>query len=135
MKLTGLAIGVGISAVMSGILIWVVGLFGLGLEVDGLIPAFIAGFAIALIGGVITWLLMRFDLRVSNGFVRFVINALLGAVVLLLCAQILPGLTVNGFLGALVASVAVGIIAWLLSLPLKRINEEAARQEDSERVP
>lgn len=135
MKLTGLAIGVGISAVMSGILIWVVGLFGLGLEVDGLLPAFIAGFAIALVGGVITWLLMRFDLRVSNGFVRFVINALLGAVVLLLCAQILPGLTVNGFLGALVASVAVGIIAWLLSLPLKRINEEAARQEDSERVP
>ncbi len=135
MNFTGLAIGVGFSALFSGILIWFVGMFGLGLEVDGLGTAFIAGLAIALVGGVITSLLLLRELKISNGLLRFFVNALLGAVVLLITARFLPGLTVNGFLGASVASVAIGIIAGLLSLPLKRINQNAERQQDLDQMP
>lgn len=55
MNITGLIIGIIISGSISGVLIWLVSLLGLGLQVDGLGPAFIAGFAIAAVGGVITW--------------------------------------------------------------------------------
>jgi uncharacterized membrane protein YvlD (DUF360 family) len=128
-NIIGLAIGVLLTAIFSGILIWVVGLLGLGLEVDGLGPALIAGIAIALVGGAITWVLLALGIRISSGLLRAAINIVLGAVVLLICGQLLPGLTVNGFAGALVASIAIGVIAWVLSLIPRRINRAAAQQE------
>ena len=48
-NMTGLIIAVLLSAFFSSILIWVVGLLGLGLEVDGFGPALVAGVAIALV--------------------------------------------------------------------------------------
>ena len=132
----GLIIGILFSAAISSILIWVAGMLGLGLEVDGFGPALIAGIAIALVGGVITWLMSLREIKIGNEIVRFIINALMGAVVLLICARFIPGLTVDGFAGALLAAVAIGAISWLLSLPLKRINQAAAReQQDAEPRP
>jgi len=136
MNPVGLIIGILFSAAISSILIWVVGMLGLGLEVDGFGPALIAGIAIALVGGVITWLMSLREIKIGNEIVRFIINALMGAVVLLICARFIPGLTVDGFAGALLAAVAIGAISWLLSLPLKRINQAAAReQQDAEPRP
>jgi len=128
-NIIGLAIGVLLTAIFSSILIWVVGLLGLGLEVDGFGPALIAGIAIALVGGAVTWALMALGIRIKSGALRAVINIVLGAVVLLICGQLLPGLTVNGVAGALVASIAIGVIAWVLSLIPRRINRAAAQQE------
>jgi uncharacterized membrane protein YvlD (DUF360 family) len=135
-NIIGLAIGVLLTALFSSILIWVVGLLGLGLEVDGFGPALVAGVAIALVGGAITWVLMALGIRISSGLLRAAINVVLGTVVLLFCGQLLPGLTVNGVAGALVASIAIGVIAWLLSLILRPINRAAAQQEqDAGRLP
>ena len=128
-SIIGLAIGVLLTAIFSGILIWVVGLLGLGLTVDGFGPALVAGIAIALVGGAITWGLMALGIRIQSGLLRAAINTVLGAVVLLICGQLLPGLTVNGVAGALVASIAIGVIAWVLSLIPRRINRAAAQQE------
>jgi uncharacterized membrane protein YvlD (DUF360 family) len=128
-NIIGLAIGVLLTAIFSSILIWVVGLLGLGLAVNGFGPALVAGTAIALVGGAITWVLMALGIRISSGLLRAVINIVLGAVVLLICGLFLPGLTVNGFAGALVASIAIGVIAWLLSLIPRWINRAAAQQE------
>jgi len=125
----GLAIGVLLTALFSSILIWVVGLLGLGLAVDGFGPALVAGIAIALVGGAITWVLMTLGIRIRSGLLRAAINVVLGAAVLLLCSRFLLGLTVNGFAGALVASIAIGVIAWLLSLIPRRINRAAEQQE------
>jgi hypothetical protein len=63
MNMAGLIIGILISAVISGFLIWIEGWLGLGLTVSGPIPAFLAGCAIAVVGGVVTWLL---SLRASR---------------------------------------------------------------------
>lgn len=135
-NIIGLAIGVMLTAVSSGILIWVVGLLGLGLEVEGLGAALVAGIAIALVGEAVTWALMALGFKISNELLRAAINVLLGAVVLLICDRFLAGLTVNGFAGALVASTAIGVIAWLLSLILRRINVAAAQKApDAERLP
>lgn len=128
MNIVGLAIGIFLSAFFSGILIWVVSLFGLGLKVDGIGTAFLAGILIALVGGVITWLLDLLKLSIPNGLLRFVVNVLVGAVVLYFGASFLPGLTVDGFTGALIAALAIGVISWLLSTPLRRINERATAQ-------
>jgi uncharacterized membrane protein YvlD (DUF360 family) len=129
----GLAIGVLLTVIFSSILIWVVGPLGLGLEVDGFGPALIAGIAIALVGGVVTWALITLGIKISNELRRAAVNVLLGAVVLLICDRFLAGLTVNGFAGALVASLAIGVIAWLLSLIPQRINRAAAQQEQDAR--
>ena len=110
-------------------------MLGLGLEVNGLGPAFIAGFAIALVGGVITWLISVRDVGISSGFPRFIINALLGAVLLLIADGFASRLTVNGFAGALVAATAIGVISWLLSLIPRRIDRAAALGQDAERLP
>ena len=122
---TGLAIAVLLTALISGILIWIVGKLGLGLEVDGFGPALVAGITIALVGGAVTWAMMALGIRIKSGLLRAAINIVLGAVVLLICGQLLPGLTVNGFAGALVASIAIGVIAWVLSLIPRRINRPA----------
>ncbi len=74
----GLIIGILFSAAISSILIWVAGMLGLGLEVDGFGPALIAGIAIALVGGVITWLMSLREIKIGNEIVRFIINALMG---------------------------------------------------------
>ena len=135
-NITGLVIAVLLTALLSSILIWVVGMLGLGLEVDGFGPALIAGIAIALVGGMITWLMSLREIKIGSEIVRFIINAFMGAVVLLICARFIPGLTVDGFAGALLASIAIGAISWLLSLPLKRINRAAAHeQQDAEPRP
>lgn len=133
-NIIGLAIGVLLTAVLSSILIWVVGLFGLGLKVDGFGPALIAGVAIALVGAAISWVLLALGIKISSELLRAAVNIILGAVVLLACDRLLSGLTVNGFVGALLASTAIAVIAWLLSLVLRRMNQPAAQEQDGGHV-
>jgi uncharacterized membrane protein YvlD (DUF360 family) len=125
----GLLIGVLFAALISGILIWVVSLLGLGLEVDGIGTAYIAGIAIAVVGGLITWLLGLLRLKVGGGVLGAILNIPVGAVVLVICGQFLPGLTVEGVQGALLASLAIYAISWLLSLIPGSINKTVASQE------
>ena len=134
-NIIGLIIGVVFAAVISGILIWVVGTLGLGLEVDNIGAAFIAGAAIAVVGGVITWLLSLVNIKAGGGLQGTILNILLGAVVLLISDRFIAGLTVNGFTGALVASIAIGAISWLLSMVLGRINQAATSEQDKELMP
>ena len=54
-SIIGLAIGVLLTAIFSGILIWVVGLLRLRLTVHVFGPALAARIAIALVRGAITW--------------------------------------------------------------------------------
>ena len=123
------------AALISGVLIWVVGTLGLGLEVDNLGAAFIAGAASAVVGGVITWLLSLVNIKAGGGLQGTILNILLGAVVLLISDRFIAGLTVNGFTGALVASIAIGAISWLLSMVLGRINQAATSEQDKELMP
>ena len=135
MNLVGLGIGILFSAAISGSLIWIIGQLGLGLTVDGLVPAFLAGFAIAAVGGVLTWLLNRWDIKIANSLLRAGVNVLLGTVVLLLVDPFIVGLSVNGVSGALLASTVIGVVAWLVSLVFKHVNQAAARKPKAERLP
>jgi len=121
----GLVIGVTLAAIISCVLLWVVGKLGLGISVDGIGAAFQAGLAIAVTGGVITWLLSLWNLKLGGGIVGAILNILLGAVVLLIGQRYIAGLRVDGFTGSLTASIVIYAISWVLSIIPRRINERA----------
>jgi putative membrane protein len=103
---------------ISGFVIWIVGKLGLGLEVSGFGAAFIAAIIIAVVGGLINWLLGALHITIGGGCLGGIINLIVAAIVLLISGRIVPGLKVKGFLGAMVAAIAIGVVAWLLSLLL-----------------
>ena len=90
----------------------------LGLEVDGFGSAFIAAFVIAIVSGIITWLFSIAGLLDGSGLFGGIIHLIISAIVLMVTSRILPGLKVYGFVGALVASIAIGAVYWLGGLLL-----------------
>lgn len=130
MNLLGLLIAVTLGALITGPVLWITSRFGLGLSVDGLATSFIAGACIAATGGVISWLLNLRKLKPGTGLLGASLNILLGATVLVLLDDLLAGLTVRGFTGAVAACAAAYGICWLLSLVPRSINGVAAARED-----
>jgi putative membrane protein len=106
-----LILGIVIAALISGFVIWVVGKLGLGLEVTGFAPAFIAAIVIGLFG-----------FTIGGGFLGAIISLITAAVVLMISGRIVPGLKVNGFMGAIVAAIAIGVVAWLVNWVLGLFN-------------
>ena len=115
MAIVGLIIGILIGALFTGLIIWVVGKLGLGLEVSGFGPAFVAAIVIAALNGVVTWLLGVLGVSIGAGFLGAVINLVIAALVLLLAGNFVKGLVVKGFIGAIVAAVAISAIGWLIA--------------------
>jgi putative membrane protein len=113
MEILGLLIGLLIGAIFSGLVIWVVGKLGLGLEVSGFGPAYIAAIVIAVLNLLVSWLLGVLGITVGTGFLGAVINLVIAAVVLLLAGRFVKGLVVKGFTGAIVAALAIAAVGWL----------------------
>jgi putative membrane protein len=105
-----------IAALFSSVIIWIVGKLGLGLEVDGWVSAFIAGIAIAIISGLITWLLGAVGITIGGDILGAIIHLIIAAVVIYLAGSVVAGLKVKGFSGALIAAIAIGVVGWLASL-------------------
>ena len=109
----GTLLGIIIALALAGLVIWIVGRLNLGLTVDGFGTAFIAAAVIAVIAGVISWLLGLLGITLGGGFLGAIIAVLISAAVLLLAGRILPGLKVKGYTGAIIASIAIGVVTWL----------------------
>jgi putative membrane protein len=122
MSILGAIVGILIGALVTGLIIWIVGKLGLGLEVSGFGPAYIAAIVIAVVSGVIMWLLGLLGIQVGGGWLGAIVNLIIAAVVLLISGRIVPGLRVKGFGGALIAAIAIGVVGWLISLLLGAIN-------------
>lgn len=120
MGIVSLLIGVVIGALISGFVIWIVSKLGLGLEVDGFGSAFIAAIIIAIVGGIINWLLGVLGIAVGGGWLGAIVHLIIAAIVLMISDRLLKGLRVAGFVGALIAAVAIGVvyflIGWLVTL-------------------
>jgi len=121
-EIAGLLIGIVIGALISGFVIWIVSKLGLGLEVDGFGSAFIAAIIIAIVGGLINWLLGVLGISIEGYWLAAIIQLIIAAVVLMISDRLLKGMRVAGFVGALVAAIAIGVvyflIGWLVSLLL-----------------
>jgi putative membrane protein len=116
MSILGALIGILIAAAIGGLIIWIVGKLGLGLEVDGFVPAFIAAIIIAIVAGLINWLLGVLGITIGGGFLGALVHLVIAAVVLMIAGNLVPGLRVKGFAGALVAAIAIGVVGWLIGL-------------------
>jgi putative membrane protein len=111
-----------IGALISGLIIWIVGRLNLGISVTGFGPAVIAGIVIAVISSIIAWLLGVLGISIGGGLLGGIIYLIIAAIVLMLAGNMVPGLTVNGFTGALIAAIAIGIVGWLIGLVLGAIG-------------
>jgi putative membrane protein len=114
MSIIGLIIGILIGALFTGLIIWIVGKLGLGLEVSGFGPAYVAAIVIAVLNGVVAWLLGVLGITIGGGFVGAVLHLVVAAIVLLLAGRFVKGLVVKGFTGALVAALAIAAVGWLI---------------------
>lgn len=103
---------------ISGLAIWIVGKLRLGLEVTGLGSAVIAGIIIAFLAGIITAILGLAGIEFGEGLVGGIVHLIISAIVLMISGKFITGLKVAGFVGALVASIAIGASYWLGGLLL-----------------
>ncbi len=104
--------------IVAALVIWLVARMNIGLEVRGFGAAAIAALVIAAISAVAVWLLSLFGLGAMTGILGAIISIIVAALVLMFAGAILPGLKVNGFNGAIVAAIAIGVVGWLITWAL-----------------
>lgn len=107
--LVGIIIGIVLSAVVSGLIIWIVSKLNLGLQVENFWWAMLAGLLI----GLFTNLVMRV-VPIGNDLIHLVVNLVVSAGVIFACGALLKGMTVKGFGGAILAAVAIAIVGFAL---------------------
>ena len=94
----------------------------LGLTVEGFGSAIIAAIVIAIVGAIVLWILGRLGLTLSGGILSAIVFLVVSAIILLISGAILPGMTVSGFWGAILAAIAIGVITWLVGWVLEKIG-------------
>lgn len=109
-----MAIGVLIGALFSGLIIWIIGKLGLGLEVDGFGPAYLAAVVIGVLNLLILWIFGSTALGAS-GWLGILVSLVVAALVLYTAGAWIKGIRVKGFVGALVGAVAIAVVAWLVT--------------------
>jgi len=114
MTIVGAIIGILIGALFSGFIIWIVGKLGLGLEVDGFLPAYIAAIVIAIISWLVIWLLSLVGLTLGVGLLAAIVHLVIAAIVLMTAGNFVKGFRVKGFAGALIGAIALAVVAYLI---------------------
>ena len=117
-----LLLGIVIGLVLNAFIIWIVGKLNLGLRVSGFGGAIMAAIIIAVVSWVIAWLLGLLGITIGAGILGAVVALIIAAVVLLISDRILPGLEVDGFLGAIVAAIAIAVAHWLIAFVLAALG-------------
>jgi putative membrane protein len=51
----------------------------------------------------------------GGGFLGAIIGLIVAAVILLISDRFVPGMKVAGFVGAIVAAIAIGVVAWFVN--------------------
>lgn len=101
------------------VLITAVGLFivsrlNLGLQIDNLTTTLVAALVLGLLNAFVRPILGFLSLPITIltlGLFSLVLNALM----ILLMSALVKGVHVNGFLGALIASIVLSILTWIIS--------------------
>jgi len=104
-----------IALLISALVIWIVSRLNLGLTVRGYGAAIIAALVIAVVGGVILWLLGILGITIGGGLLGAIVLLIVAAVVLMLSDKFVPGMEVKGFSGAIIAAIAIAVVSWIIS--------------------
>ena len=101
---------------VGAVVLMIISRLNLGLTVDGFGAAFIASAVISIVSAIITWLIGLIGIQVGNpGLIGALVTLVVAAVVLLVSDRFVKGMKVNGFVGAIIAAISYGVIAWLLA--------------------
>jgi uncharacterized membrane protein YvlD (DUF360 family) len=114
--LGNILIVIAVATIVNGLIIWAVSSLNLGLWVRGFLIALVVGIVIAIVGTVVRLVLSAIGVPNLGGITGFVERLIICAVGLMLADKLLSGLTVHGFKGVIVASLAIGVILWVLEL-------------------
>ena len=102
-----------IGILLYALAIWIVDKLELGLKVSGFVPALIAAVVITVASWLIVWLLGLLGLPLG-GFIGAIVHLVIAALVLMFAGKRIKGLSVKGFIPALIAAVAIGVVSWLI---------------------
>jgi putative membrane protein len=111
-----------IALLISALVIWIVSRLNLGLTVRGYGAAIIAALVIAVVAGVVSWLLGLLNITIGGGLLGAIILLIIAAVVLMLSDKFVPGMEVKGFKGAIIAAIAIAVVSWIISWLLGLLN-------------
>ncbi len=109
----GFIIGTLVAAVLSGVIIWLVGKLNIGLSVNSFGWAMLAGLFIGAVTNFLNQLLPGMNEILTAG-----IHLVIAAAVILLAGKLFSGVNVDGFKGALIAAVAITAVGLLLAYVL-----------------
>jgi putative membrane protein len=104
-----------VALIVSALVIYIVGRLNLGLTVSGYGAAVITAVVIAIVGTIVFWLLGALGLTIGGGLLGAIIYIIVAAIILMISDRFIPGMKVNGFAGAIVAAIAIGVVAWIVT--------------------
>jgi putative membrane protein len=111
-------LNIAVYLVVSAIVILIVGKMNLGLTVKSFGSAIMAAIVIALVAGVVVWGLGFFGITLTGGWLAAIVNLIVAALVLMIADRFLPGMEVHGFMGAIIAALAIGVVGWAVTWAL-----------------
>ncbi len=111
-------LNIAVYLVVSAIVILIVGKMNLGLTVKSFGSAIMAAIVIALVAGLIVWGLGIFGITLTGGWLAAIVNLIVAALVLMIADKFLPGTEVHGFMGAIIAALAIGVVGWAVTWAL-----------------
>jgi putative membrane protein len=99
---------------LSALVIYIVGRLNLGMTVSGFGAALIAAAVIAIVSGLLTWLIVNvLGIGDGGGWWGAIVSLVVAAVVLIVSDKFVSGMKVNGFVGAIIAALGIGLVGWL----------------------
>ncbi len=114
----GTLLNIAVYLVVSAVVILIVGKMNLGLTVKSFGSAILAAIVIALVAGVVVWGLGFFGITLTGGWLAAIVNLIVAALVLMVADKFLSGLEVHGFMGAIIAALAIGVVGWAVTWAL-----------------
>jgi putative membrane protein len=115
-------ISAAIYLVVAAVIILIVGKLNFGLTVKSFGSAIIAAIVIALVAGVLSWLLSLLGISFGAGLLGAILNLVVAAVVLLISDKFISGMEVHGFTGAIIAAIGIGVVGWLITWLLSLVG-------------
>ena len=114
----GTLLNIAVYLVVSAVVILIVGKMNLGLTVKSFGSAILAAIVIALVAGVVVWGLGFFGITLTGGWLAAIVNLIVAALVLMVADKFLSGMEVHGFMGAIIAALAIGVVGWAVTWAL-----------------
>lgn len=104
-----------VTLVVAAVVIFIVGKMNLGLSVGSFMNALVAAIVIAVVTAVVLWLLGLFGITLTNATLwGAIVSLIVAAVILMISDKFLPGMSVAGFSGAIIAAIAIGVVNWII---------------------